>query len=174
MGYYAGPYWDTFVRDFFWIEENWHCLAARASLGHHRNDAYERFCLDYVAFKTRVILDEESGVAPELVGGYGMGNIFVPQTTPTAGFGEALAAAMALREARGECLEESRQTMRLVLGFLLRQQWNPRNAATSVRAAIGGFSESMVSPEIRIDFTQHAWAALGHGGAYLEAELPHG
>ena len=31
----------------------------------------------------------------------------------------------------------------------------------------GGFSESLASPEIRIDYVQHCMAALGHGGRLL-------
>jgi hypothetical protein len=174
MNFYTGPYWDLFVRDFFYLEENWHCLAARASLTHHRNDAYERYCIDYMTYKSRVLLDHESGVAPEFVGGYSMGNVIIPVNTPAAGFGEGLAAAMALLHARGESLERERESMRLVIAFLLRQQWTPVSCFACVTdgVALGGFSESMSAPEIRIDYTQHAWAALGHGGAWLYEELP--
>jgi hypothetical protein len=31
----------------------------------------------------------------------------------------------------------------------------------------GGFSENMGSPHIRIDYVQHAMAAMGHGGRVL-------
>jgi hypothetical protein len=169
MNFYTGPYWNTFVRDFFWLEENWHCLAARASLEHHRNDAYEQFCMDYMTYKSRVVLDERSKVAPEFWGGYSLGNILVPVNTPAAGFGEGLAAAMSIKQARGEDLEADRALMRRVLEFLIRQQWHENNcfACTPNRTVIGGFSESVGAPEIRIDFTQHAWAALGHGGAWI-------
>jgi hypothetical protein len=174
IAFYTGPYWDTFVRDFFWLEENWHCLAARASLGHHRNDAYEQFCIDYVTFKSRVPLDEHSGVAPEFVGGYSMGNVLIPVNTPAAGHGEALAAAMAIKQARGLDISEDQAQMRSVLRFLVRQQWNADTcfACTTKMPVVGGFSESMGAPEIRIDYTQHAWAALGHGGALVIDELP--
>ncbi|AUX40964.1 hypothetical protein SOCE26_023660 [Sorangium cellulosum] len=169
MDYYANRYWDHFASDFVYMEENWHCLAARAALGRHRRDDYERFCLDYVAFKSRLVLDEQSGVAPDLVGGYGFGNVLPPHNTATAGFGEALAAAMALKEARGMDLAADRALMERVLGFLVRQQWSPATCfACSGDVVIeGGFSESMASPRIRIDYVQHAWAALGHGGRML-------
>lgn len=174
IGYYTGPYWDTFARDFFWLEENWHCLAARAALEHHRNDAYEQFCLDYMTYKARVVLDEDSDVAPEFWGGYSLGNILPPVNTPAAGFGEGLAAAMAIKHARGEDLAADRRRMHRVIEFLIRQQWNEQTcfACAPHRTVIGGFSESMSAPEIRIDYTQHAWAALGHGGAWIVDELP--
>ncbi|XXX79899.1 hypothetical protein WMF30_14100 [Sorangium sp. So ce134] len=169
MDYYANRYWDHFASDFVYMEENWHCLAARAALGHHRRDDYERFCLDYVAFKSRLVLDEDSGVAPDLVGGYGFGNVLPPHNTATAGFGEALAGAMAVKEARGEDLARERALMERVLGFLVRQQWSRATCFACSRDVIieGGFSESMASPRIRIDYVQHAWAALGHGGRML-------
>ncbi|WP_437679731.1 hypothetical protein [Sorangium sp. So ce131] len=169
MDYYANRYWDHFASDFVYMEENWHCLAARAALGRHRRDDYERFCLDYVAFKSRLVLDEESGVAPDLVGGYGFGNVLPPHNTATAGFGEALAAAMAVKEARGMDLAADRALMERVLGFLVRQQWSPATCFACSRDVVieGGFGESMASPRIRIDYVQHAWAALGHGGRML-------
>jgi hypothetical protein len=172
MNYYSGPYWAGFARDFFWLEENWHCLAARAALDHHRNSDYEQFCVDYMTYKSRVVLDEDSDVAREFWGGYSMGNILTPVNTPAAGFGEGLAAAMAIKQARGEDLSEDRARMRLVIEFLVRQQWHERTcfACTKNRTVLGGFSESMSAPEIRIDFTQHAWAALGHGGAWIFPE----
>jgi hypothetical protein len=162
------------LRDFFWLEENWHCLAARASLDHHRNDAYEQYCIDYMTWKSRLVLDEDSGVADEFVGSYSFGNILTPVNTPAAGYGEGLAAAMALKQARGEDIEADRARMREVIRFLLRQQWNQFNcfACTPDRTVIGGFSESMSVAEIRIDYTQHAWSALGHGGAWIHDELP--
>ncbi len=174
IGFYTGPYWDTFVRDFFWLEENWHCLAARASLGHHRNDAYEQFCLDYVRFKARVPLDRDSGVAEEFLGGYSLGNVLIPVNTPAAGHGEALAAAIAIKQARGLDVEADLIQLQAVLRFLVRQQWNADTcfACTNELPIVGGFSESMAAPEVRIDYTQHAWAALGHGGAKVIDQLP--
>ena len=173
MNYYAGPYWDTFTRDFFFLEENWHCLAARASLDHHRNADYEQYCLDYMAYKARLVLDEDSRVAPEFIGGFSLGNILPPVNTPAAGFGEGLAAAMAIKQARGEDLSDDREQMHAVLTFLLRQQWNREVcfACSPRRNPVGGLSESMSAAEIRIDYTQHGWAAIGHGGAFLRERL---
>lgn len=169
MDYFSGPYWDHFTAQFFFLEENWHCLAARAALEHHRHDGYERLCLDYVTFKRRLILDGHSRVRDDLLGGYGFGNVLVPHNTATAGFGEALAAAMAVKRARGLDLTDDREAMGLVLGFLLHHQWDDVScfACTPEHRVVGAFSEHMASPVIRIDYVQHAWAALGHGGAML-------
>ena len=169
MRHFGQRYWDIFLADFLYIEENWHCLAARAALGHHRHDAYERFCLDYVAMKSRTQLDAQSGVHPDFLGGYGFGNIGPPHNTGTAGLAEALAAALKIAKARGEDTTKLSEHLRAALTFLLRNQWQPRRcfACTKRRRVAGGFSEHMASPDIRIDYVQHAWAALGHGAEAL-------
>jgi hypothetical protein len=167
MDHYGRSYWPKPLRSLFYIEENWHCLAARAALASHRHDDYERFCLDYVRFKARLILDQSA--SREHVGGYGLSDMFPPHSTATAGFGEALAAALHVAHARGDDLTEQQSTLRSVLGFVARHQWTAENcfACGARREAIGGFSESSASPSIRIDYVQHAMAALGHGARAL-------
>ncbi len=169
MQYTANDYWDHGLSDFYFLEENWHCLAAKASLGHHRNPGYEQFCLDYVTFKRRLILDEDTWVSEDLEGGYGFGNVLPPHNTPSGGFGEALAAAMELKRADGLDTTKDEQSMALVLEFLIRQQWNDDNciACSPDHLVVGGFSESMASPIVRIDYTQHTLAALGRGGRLI-------
>jgi len=169
MTYFAADHWNHPLRDFFFIEENWHCLAARASLDHHRNDAYERFCLDYAEFQSRLSLDETSDVSADFLGGVGFGNLFPPQNTPTAGFGETLAAAMAIKEARGADLAADRRALERTLRFLVSQQWNESSCFACARpqVVVGGFSESMSSPILRIDYAQHAWSAIAHGARWL-------
>ena len=168
MTYFADDYWDHAYYGFFFLEENWHCLAARAALPVHRHAGYERFCLDYVEFKRRLILDA-GAVRSDLVGAYGFGNVLPPHNTPTGGFGETLAAAMAIRAADGETRPEDQQLMREVLAFLVEQQWTDANcfACTPDQVVPGGYSESVGSPDMRIDYTQHVWSALGHGGRTL-------
>lgn len=164
MQYFATRYWSHPLRDFFFLEENWHCLAARAALGVHRHPGYEAFCLDYVRFKSRLILLEEDGIAPDFDGGFGFGNVVPPHNTGAAGFGEALAAAISIASARGAATEPQKQLLERVLRFLLRQQWSRENCfACASSEVIGGMSEHTHSSLTRIDFAQHAWAALGHG-----------
>jgi hypothetical protein len=168
MNHYAGSYWPGVLRDFFFLEENWHCLAARAALSSHRNAEYERFCLDYVAFKSRLIL-RSGEVESDLVGGFGVSPLFEPHNTGSAGFAEALAAALAVQRARGDDTTANVATLRDVLGFLLRAQWDGASCfgCGELSRAVGGFSEHVASPSIRIDYVQHAMAALGHGGREL-------
>lgn len=170
MDYYAGPYWDFFLGDFFFLEENWHCLAAAASLEHHRDERYERFCLDYTKYRSRLTLGPNSRVDPEFWGGHGFGNVIPPQSTPSAGQAETLSAAIAIADARNEDATAMREELRLVMGFLLRQQIDAAVCVhcTPPGAPLGAWTESMVSPWIRIDYVQHAWAGLGQGARVLE------
>jgi hypothetical protein len=170
--HFSRDYWPRVLRDFFFVEENWHCLAARALLESHRHDGYERFCLDYVTFKRRLLLHEHDRVHEDFVGGYGFGNLVPPQSTPTAGLGEALAAAIAIARARGQDTAALEADLRLGHEFLLRQQIRRAQCfgCRNLTELEGGFSESMVSPGLRIDFTQHVLAALGHGRDVLEGD----
>ncbi|HTV21556.1 MAG TPA: hypothetical protein VMG12_22865 [Polyangiaceae bacterium] len=169
MQYVADEYWSHPLRDFFFLEENWHCLAARAALGVHRHAGYEAFCTDYVRFKSRLILSAEDGVDPDFDGGFGFGNLIPPHNTGAAGFGEALSAAIAVLEAADRPTDAEERLLVRVLGFLLRQQWSQENCfACATPLVVGGMSEHTHSALTRIDFAQHAWAALGHGRRVLD------
>ncbi|HTJ83174.1 MAG TPA: hypothetical protein VL400_15755, partial [Polyangiaceae bacterium] len=169
MAYYAGPYWGMPLKDFFYLEENWHCLAARVALTSHRNDAYERFCIDYMTMKSRFIQGEDSGIDEDQVGAYGFGHLFPPHHAATSGYGEALASMIQVKRARGMDTREDERRMAENLTYLLRHQWRDDNCDTCTRAVrvVGGFSENVASPAIRIDFVQHAMSAYLHGGEVL-------
>lgn len=172
MRHYAQNYWGHFLSNFFFVEENWHCLAAEQSVRTLNYRPYEDFCLDYLNFKSRFTLDERSSVAKEFSGGYGFGNIVVPQTTPSAGQAEALAAGIEILEARFEDASLEKKELRLILDFLWRQQldaYSCRGCADPPRLQ-GGFAESMNSPLVRIDYVQHAFAALAAGVKRLGLE----
>jgi len=168
MDYFANEYWSHPLADFLFLEENWHCLAARAALPVHRHAGYEDFCARYVRFKARLILEREQGADPDFDGGFGFGNLVPPHNTGAAGFAEALAAQLALRRASGLDTTRDEILLRRVLGFLLRQQWTAENCfACATPGVLGGMSEHTHSLLTRIDFAQHAWAALGHGASIL-------
>ena len=173
MDHVAKEYWPRPLSDFFYLKENWHCLAARASLGHHRHEGYERFCLDYVEFKTqRFIVDEASRVDPDFYGGFNFSNLVPPHNGSTAGVGEALAAAIEITRMRGEDATILERRLERVLGFLLQRQLLEDNcfACAKPRLSRGGFTGESVGTTGRIDHTQHALAALGHGARQLFAE----
>lgn len=165
MEHYGQRYWSHFLGDFFFIEENWHCLAARESLGVLPDEMYGDFCIDYLKFKSKFTLRPYSRVDEAFLGGYGFGNLIVPQTTPSAGQAEALAAGIAVLKARGDDPGELQEELRSILGFLWRQQLGDINCRACVNPGLvrGGFTESMISPTIRIDYVQHVLSAFGAG-----------
>ena len=170
MAHYGGPYWPTPLRDFFFFEEGWHCLAARTALTSHRNDGYEQLCIDYVASRARFIMGAADTSEPNFVGGYGVSDLFPPRNTATAGVGEALNAAIAIKLKRGLPVDEDKARLRNLVSFLLRAQWSEAGcyACRDPRQVVGGFSQQLASPSIRIDYVQHAMAAIGHGAKLLE------
>lgn len=173
MRYYGEHYWDFPLSKLFYVEENWHCLAARAALSHHRVDAYERFCIEHAEFKARFTVGDESPTA-DMRGAFALAALIPPPNTATAGVGEALAAAIALKRARREDTTWAEATQRRLLEFLLRQQWDSATCFACARPDLtnGGLSDSMLTPTMRIDFTQHAWAAVRHGGHMLGLAPP--
>lgn len=170
MDYTAESYWPSPLADFFYLKENWHCLAARASLAHHRHDAYERFCLDYVEFKSRrFIVDAASDVDPDYHGGFNFSNLVPPHNGSSAGVGEALAAAIEIKRARGEDVAALVPRLESVLAFLLQRQLLEDNcfACKEPRLARGGFTGESVGSDGRIDHVQHALSALADGARQL-------
>jgi hypothetical protein len=169
MAFYGGPYWPRPLRDFFFFEEGWHCLAARHALTSHRNDAYERLCIDYVASRLRFVVRSEDTAEPNFIGGYGVSDLFPPRNTATAGLGEALNAAITIKQKRGEDVTRDKELLRDVVSFLQRAQWSEAScyACLKPQLVVGGFSQMLAAPDIRIDYVQHAMSAVGHGGRLL-------
>lgn len=169
MDHYGGPYWPTPLRNFFFFEEGWHCLAARTALTSHRHDAYEQLCIDYVASRKRFIMRQSETSEPNFVGGYGLSDLFPPRNTATAGVGEALNASIAIKLARGMPVDEDKALLKDLVTFLLRAQWSRTGcyACRDPEQVAGGFSQQLASPGVRIDYVQHAMAAIGHGSKLL-------
>lgn len=169
MAHYGGPYWPTPLRNFFFFEEGWHCLAARHALSSHRHDGYEQLCIDYVASRMRFVARAADTSEPNFVGGYGLGDLFPPRNTATSGLGEALDASIFIKQKRGMNVHEDKAILRDLVGFLLRAQWSEAScyACRKPKAVVGGFSQQLASPGIRIDYVQHAMSAIGQGGKLL-------
>jgi hypothetical protein len=169
MSFYGGPYWPRPLRDFFFFEEGWHCLAARQALSSHRNDAYEQLCIDYVASRARFLARPSDTSEPNFVGGYRLSDLFPPRNTATAGAGEALNAAISIKQKRGLPVAEDKALLRDLVTFLLRAQWSESGCYACRRPAkvVGGFSQMLAASDIRIDYVQHAMSAIGQGGKLL-------
>ena len=73
-----------------------------------------------------------------------------------------------MKQRRGLDTSADAAHLRRLLGFLLRQQWSDDNCFVCKTPEVrGGLSEHTHSSTTRIDYAQHAWAALGHGARAL-------
>ena len=66
-----------------------------------------------------------------------------------------------------------KQQLTRIVSYLLNEQWLAEDcwACQSPEFVTGGFSESMSSSVIRIDYVQHALSAIGHGAKYLDLDM---
>jgi hypothetical protein len=105
--------------------------------------------------------------AGDFAGHYGFGQLMVPQAPATAGFAEALLSTLALARHHGAPSEALQRQAGLALAALARDQLRADNSylMRSPARAAGGIRRSLVEPEIRIDFVQHAASALVRGQA---------
>jgi len=173
----------TFVLDFIFLEDHWTCLAADSAweaLRPSTREAAASYCEAFAAFLGRAQYPAlESGDAltsaqPDLAGAYGFSSLLPPHPTPVGSRTEALLATLSMAERRGapaEVLARLRSAIGLGLGFLLRHQLGhappddrqrqPDDYLLAApRRAKGGFLFSDEDRVIRIDFVQHAGAAL--------------
>ncbi len=169
LDFMAGPYWDFFVSDLFFIEEHWTCLAADEVHRLFSDPDHARLCLDIAGFYQHLQHADGETTFPDYVGGVGFSPFFPPHTTPTASRAEALIAAYRISKRLGHPDPELRKGIVASLGFLLHNQYGRRDtyAFPSSRAAIGGVPWNYLDPTIRIDTVQHAGAVMLRGAELL-------
>ena len=169
LDFMAGPYWDFFVSDLFFIEEHWTCLAADEVHRLYGDPDHARLCRDVASFYQHLQHAEGETTFPDYVGGVGFSPFFPPHTTPTAARAEALIAAYRISKRQGHPDPELRKGIVASIGFLLHNQYGRRDtyAFPSSSAAVGGVPWNYLDPTIRIDTVQHAGAAMLRGGELL-------
>jgi hypothetical protein len=169
--------YDFWLGRFIYGADHWTCIAAEEAWPALKHRHYLDFCTGYAAFMRRLQYrpDPEAPVR-DFAGHYGFGYQLVPQAPATAGFTEALLSTLALaRHHRLSAAEVGplEDDARRAVGALTREQLRPENSylvAHPERAA-GGFRRSLVEPEIRVDFVQHAASALARAGGLGVAPL---
>ena len=148
---------------FVYGADHWTCIAAEEAWPALSHPQYLEFCRGYARFMHRLQYRPDPDSAPrDFVGHYGFGYQLVPQAPATAGFTEALLSTIALARHHGVEAPDLVADARLALAVLLREQLRDDNSYLAPRPAraLGGFRRSLVEPEIRIDFVQHAATAL--------------
>lgn len=163
LAHLTGPKYGFFLGRFVHGVDSWTCMAAaEADPG---APALLRFCGEYAAFLRR--LQYGAGAPPDFVGHYGFSHLVVPQAPATAGLTEAVLAVVALSRRHGVRDEALEAQARLGLGALARDQVRADNdhLFPEPLAARGAIRRSLVEPEVRIDFVQHAASAFVRGVA---------
>jgi hypothetical protein len=168
LDFLTGRKYDFWLGRFVYGADHWTCIAAEEAWPALSHPQYLDFCRGYARFMHRLQYQPAPDRAPrDFTGHYGFGYQLVPQAPATAGFAEALLSTIALARHHGEEPADLVADARLALGALVREQLRDDNSYLAHRPdrARGGFRRSLVEPEIRIDFVQHAATALARAAS---------
>ena len=148
---------------YFWTAEHWTCQAMADLWDRAPDRRALEFCLQWQE-STRSGLSD-GAVAPEYDGAYSPGLIVAPRFTGSASRMEAGVATLAVARRAGLPADEVKTLetgVRRTLSFLLRHQYLPGPSHLMVDPVLmyGGFSGGVTDFTVRIDYPQHAGAAL--------------
>jgi len=163
----AGPAWSFFGSRYYFGEEHWSCEAMADLWDRSPDGKALDFCLRWLAFWRRA-QQTASDTPYDAEGGYGVGPVQVPPLTPVASRCEAGLATLAVARRAGiaqDVLAPLEAQMARSIGLLLRQQIrdaSPKRLGllADTRAVDGAFPSSEVDWTLRVDFAQHAGAAM--------------
>jgi hypothetical protein len=164
--------YDDFLGHFIYGADHWTCIAAEEAWPRLRSPRFLEFCRGYAGFVRRIQYQPGHWNNDDFSGHYGFGAVMVPQAPAAAGFSEAIVSSYALSRHHGRPDPALLRQAEISLDALTRDQIRLDNAwiMHAPLVARGGIRRSLVEPEIRIDFTQHAASALIRGAAELQRE----
>jgi hypothetical protein len=162
MDFLTGEKYDFFMGQFFISEDHWTCIAAEAVPAKLRKDRYAHFCYAFARLNRRAQVGRDEGLMSDLFGAFNISPFFVPHNTPAGSRTEANVATYLLSEKRGEPQAEIRDTVLRSVRYLVDQQIRPESAylMPNPDAAVGGMTQTPIRCSIRIDYVQHAAAAM--------------
>ncbi len=174
LDFMAGPYWDFFLSDLFFIEEHWTCLAADEVHRLFGDPSHARLCLAAAGFDRQLQHAQGQTVFPDYVGGIGFSPFFPPYSTTAAGRTEGTIAAYRISARQGDPEPALLEGIEEAVGFLLHNQYDKADvwAFHSQSTAIGGVPWNYYDPVIRIDTVQHTGSVLLHGAKLMRAANP--
>lgn len=165
LDFLTGENYDFFLGQFFIGEDHWTCIAAEAAFEAVNKDQYARFCYEFARLNARAQVQPGEGLMDDLQGAFSVTPFFMPHNTPAGSRTESNVATYLLSVRRGEPQADVLRSVRLSLRLLLDQQLRPEGGYLfpNAAAASGGMMQTAVRPNIRIDFVQHAAAAMARG-----------
>ncbi|MCB9545443.1 MAG: hypothetical protein H6706_06045 [Myxococcales bacterium] len=166
LDFLTGPkYEGYFLGRFIYGADHWTCIAAEEAWPRLKSPQYLDFCQGYARFIERMQYHPGHWDNVDFEGHYGFSALLIPQAPAAAGFTEAIVSTWELSKHHGREDPRLERQMALSLDALSREQVRAENAwlMPDPAAARGGIRRSLVEQEVRIDFTQHAVAALIRG-----------
>lgn len=162
LDFLTGEKYSFFLGQFFISEDHWTCIAAEAAFEAVNKKQYAAFCYAFARLNRRAQIGPDEGLTSDLVGAFNITPFFMPHNTPAGSRTESNVATYLLSLKRGEPQPEIRQTVLRSIRYLVDQQIRPESAYLfpSVGDAVGGMMQTPMRASIRIDYVQHAAAAM--------------
>ena len=170
MDFLVGEKYDFFLGQFFISEDHWTCIAADVLPESLNKASYANFCYAFAALNRRAQVRRGEGLMDDLGGAFSITPFFMPHNTPVGSRTEANVGTLLLARRRGEETPELRAVVMDALRYLVDHQIKPDSAwhYKNPAAASGGILQTPVRASIRIDYVQHAAAALARALPILE------
>ncbi len=165
LDYLTDEKYDFFMGKFFISEDHWTCIAAEAAFEAVDKAQYAEFCYEFAAFGGRAQIQPGEGLMHDLRGAFAITPFFLPQNCATGSRTEANIATYLLSLKRKEPRPEILASIQASIRTLIDQQIRPQSAYLFPRPAkaYGGMMQTAMTEVVRIDFVQHAAAALTRG-----------
>jgi len=162
MDFLTGAKYDFFMGKFFISEDHWTCIAAEAVPESLRKEQYARFCYAFADLNRRAQVRPDEGLMGDLHGAFSITPFFMPHNTPAGSRTEANVATYLFSVKRKEPQPEILDTVRRTVRYLVDQQIRPESAYLyrNPAEAVGGMLQTPMRASIRIDYVQHAAAAM--------------
>jgi hypothetical protein len=162
MDFLTGAKYDFFLGKFFVSEDHWTCIAAEAVPPSLYKDSYAKLCYAFAGLNRRAQVHPGSGLMDDLHGAFSITPFFMPHNTPAGSRTEANVATYLLSVKRKEPQPEILDTVLRAVRYLVDQQIRPESAYLYRRPgdAVGGMLQTPIRASIRIDYVQHAAAAM--------------
>ena len=165
MDFLTGEKYEYFLGKFFISEDHWTCIAAEAAFDAVNKAQYADFCYEFAKLNRRSQVQAGDGLNGDLTGAFNITPFFIPHNTPAGSRTEANVATYRLSVLRGDPQPEVLDTVRQSIRYLVDQQISPGSAYLYPRPnlALGGMIKTPMRASIRIDYVQHAAAAMARG-----------
>lgn len=156
----VGKY-EFFMGRFFISEDHWTCIAAEAAYGAIHKPQYLRFCRQFAALNRRTQIRKNDALG-DLQGAFAITPFFMPHNTPVGSRSESNVATYLLSVRHGKPDPQVLDTVRNAVRYLVNQQLGPESGywLPNPARASGGLTQTPSRTQVRIDYVQHAAAAM--------------